>query len=268
MRIVRVPGVFQPPSDAWLLADYLRRERLAAGATVLDLCAGSGILAIAAALGGATRATAIDISRPAAAAIRLNALLNGVKVEALRGDLFGPVEGRRFDLILSNPPYLPGDTAELPRSGLARAWEGGRSGRAFIERIAAGARDHLTPEGVLVLTYSTVCDEPKTLAALRAGGLAPKVVVRCRGPLGTRLSARVDWLRSQGVLLAGDEEEILVVRADATPAGSASRSPGHRRSTSSPAQAPAQSARAREAASLSAAPRSSRADDQAPSLRR
>lgn len=250
MRLLRLPGVFQPPSDAWLLADYLRRERLAAGATVLDLCAGSGMLAIAAALEGAACATAVDISRRAAAAIRLNALLNGVRVEALRGDLFAPVEDRRFDLIVCNPPYLPGDIRELPRRGLARAWEGGRSGRAFIDRIAASARDHLAPGGVLLLTYSTVCDEPQTLEAMRRGGLDPAVVVRQRGPLGPRLSARVDWLREQGLLFEGDEEEILVIRAPAaTPAVSASPSPGRHRSTSSPAPSPDRSARAREAAS-------------------
>lgn len=250
MRLLPLPGVFQPPSDAWMLADYLKRERLARAATVLDVCAGSGMLAIAAALDGAAAATAVDISRRAVLATKLNARLNGVRVEAVRGDLFAPLRGRHFDVIVSNPPYLPGEIAELPGRGLSRAWEGGPSGRAFLDRIAAEARDHLTPEGVLLLTYSTVCDEPKTLEALRAGGLSPTVVMRRRGPLGPRLRSRVDWLRSQGMLLAGDEEEILVVRADAaTPAGSASRSPDHRRSTSSPARSPGRSAPAREATS-------------------
>jgi release factor glutamine methyltransferase len=250
MRLLPLPGVFQPPSDAWMLADYFERERLARGVAVLDVCTGSGVLAIAAALCGASEVTAVDISRRAVVAVKLNAWLNGVRVKPLRGDLFESVQGRRFDLIVSNPPYLPGDIRDLPGRGLARAWEGGRSGRAFIDRIAARASDHLTPGGQLLLTYSTVCDEAKTLEALRAGGLEPEVVVRRRGPLGPRLRARVDWLRDQGLLLDGDEEEILVVRAGApTAAGSASRSRDRRRSTSSPGLSPDPSARAREGVS-------------------
>lgn len=252
MRIVPLPGVFQPPSDAWLLVDYFRRERLARGATVLDLCTGSGVLAIAAALDGASHVTAVDISYRAVAAASLGAFANRVRIDAVRGDLFGPVAGRRFDLILSNPPYLPGDIDQLPRRGLARAWEGGRSGRAFIHRIAASAREHLTPEGVLLLVYSSVCGERETLAALRAGGLDPGVVVRRRGPLGPRLSARAEWLGRQGLLLDGGEEILIVSARAARPtrsAGSASPSPVRRRSTSSPGPSPGPSAPAHEAAS-------------------
>ena len=155
MRLVPLPGVFQPPSDAWMLAGYLEHERPGPRTRVLDLCTGSGMLAIAAALAGASEVTAVDISRRAVAAVRLNALVNGVRVEAIRGDLFAAVAGRCFDLILSNPPYLPGDTDSLPERGLARAWEGGRSGRAFIDRIAVGATDHLAEDGTLLLVCST-----------------------------------------------------------------------------------------------------------------
>jgi release factor glutamine methyltransferase len=225
MRLLPLPGVFQPPSDAWMLSRYFERERLAVGRRVLDVCTGSGVLAIAAALAGASEVTAVDISRRAVAAVRLNAALNRVRVEAVRGDLFAPLEGRRFDLIVSNPPYLPGDIAALPGSGLARAWEGGRSGRIFIDRIAASAAEHLTPNGVLLLVYSTVCDEDRTLAGLRAGGLSPSVVVRERGPLGPRLQARADWLRAQGLLLEDDQEEILVVRAGRAAAPRPSEAP-------------------------------------------
>jgi release factor glutamine methyltransferase len=250
MRLLPLPGVFDPRSDAWLLADYLKQARVARNVRVLDLCTGSGVLAITAALEGASSATAVDISRRAVAAVKLNARINGARVEAVRGDLFAPLEGRRFDLIVSNPPYLPGGIQELPRRGLSRAWEGGRSGRAFLDRIAAQASDHLTPGGVLLLVCSTVCGEQQILAALRSGGLEPAVVVRRRGPLGPRLSARVDLLRERRLLLEGDEEEILVVRASAPrPAESASPSPGRRHNTSSPARSPGLSARAREAAS-------------------
>jgi release factor glutamine methyltransferase len=221
MRLVPLPGVFAPPSDAWMLADHVERERLAGGRRVLDLCTGSGMLAIAAALAGARQVTAVDVSRRAVAAVRLNASVNGVSVEAVRGDLFSAVPGRRFDLILSNPPYLPGDIDSLPGRGLARAWEGGRSGRAFIDRIAAAAPDHLTAGGTLLLVCSTVCGEEETLDLFRARGLLASVVVRNRGPLGPRLAARAGWLRRQGLLLDDDDEEIIVVRAYRSPVAAA-----------------------------------------------
>ena len=104
-----------------MLAERVQEEVIP-GFSVLDLCAGSGAVAVAAALAGAGEVTAVDVSRRSALAVRLNAALNGVRVRALQGDLFEPVAGRRFDLIVSNPPYLPG---ALPERGAARAWEGG-----------------------------------------------------------------------------------------------------------------------------------------------
>ena len=120
MRLVTFPGVLRPPSDAFMLADHLRHERLDERSRVLDLCAGSGILAVVAAQSGAGRVTAVDISRRAVIATRLNSRLNGVRVRTVRGDLFAAVPGERFDVIVSNPPYLVSASDRLPRRG-ARA---------------------------------------------------------------------------------------------------------------------------------------------------
>jgi len=214
MRLLPLPGVFQPPSDSYMLADQLRRERLGPGASVLDLGTGSGHLAVVAALAGAS-AVAVDVSRRALISARLNAALNGVRVTALRGDLFAPVAGRRFNVIVSNPPYLPHPGEALPQRGLARAIDAGPRGRAFLDRICAQAAGHLAPRGVLLLVHSSVNGEHETLQALLSHGLSPEVVFRHRGALGPILQARVDWLRSGGMLLAHDEEEILVIRAQA-----------------------------------------------------
>lgn len=212
MRLLPLPGVFQPPSDSYMLADQLRRERLGPGASVLDLCTGSGHLAVVAALAGA-RAFAVDVSRRAVLSVRLNALVNGVSVTALRGDLFEPVAGRRFDVIVSNPPYLPHPDEVLPQRGLARAIDAGPRGRAFLDRICAQVDRYLTPGGVLLLVHSTVCGERETLDALGSRGLEASVVFRHRGPLGPILASRVDWLRAQGMLLPGDQEDVIIVRA-------------------------------------------------------
>ncbi len=197
-----------------MLAAYLEREPIDNRTAALDLCTGSGVLAVAAALRGASRVTAVDVSRRAVLSARINARLNGVRVRALRGDLFAPVGAQRFDLIVSNPPYLPGTEPQLPRRGLARAWEGGPSGRAFIDRICASAPSHLNAGGVLLLVHSSVCGERETVDGLSERGLDATVVARHRGPLGSRLREREAWLRAQR-LLAGEHEELLIIRAQA-----------------------------------------------------
>ena len=145
MRLVTLPGVFSPISDSRLLAACLRSE-IRPGARVADLCTGSGLLAVVAALHGAA-ATAVDVSRRAVVTARLNARLNGVSVRAVRGDLLAPLEEERFDVIVSNPPYVPAETDATP-SGPARAWVGGRDGRAVLDRICEQAPRHLLPGGV------------------------------------------------------------------------------------------------------------------------
>ncbi len=156
---------------------------------------------------------AVDVARRAVLATRLNARLNGVRVTAVRGNLFEPVGDARFDLIVSNPPYLPTPDDELPHHGRARAWEAGLLGRAYIDRICAEAADHLSPNGALLLVHSSVCGERETLTALSCRGLQPRVVLRRRGPLGPRLQARAAWLRERGLLAADGQEEMLVIRA-------------------------------------------------------
>jgi release factor glutamine methyltransferase len=208
VRLVTPPGVFRPISDTWLLADALDREPLAPGARVLDLCSGSGALAVRAALRGPRDVTAVEVSRRAALTIRLNAALNGVRVRVRRGDLLGAVAGERFDAIVSNPPYVPAATDDLPQRGPARAWDAGRDGRALLDRICAGAPQHLRPGGVVLLVHSSLLGYEPTAEALREGGLEVDVAARERGPLGPLMRAR----RDAGLIAPVDDEDVLVVR--------------------------------------------------------
>ena len=218
MRLVTIPGVFRPISDTWLLADALDREPLAPGARVLDLCSGSGALAIRAALGGPRVVTAVDVSRRAVLTIRANARLNGVRVRALRGDLFAAVAGERFDAIVSNPPYVPSPTDDLPARGRARAWDAGRDGRALLDRICDRARAFLRPGGRLLLVHSSLLGVEPTVETLRARGLAVDVPVREPGPLGPLMNGRRAHLEAAGMLASGQrDEEILVIRARNAP---------------------------------------------------
>jgi release factor glutamine methyltransferase len=217
VRLVTLPGVFRPISDTWLLADALERE-LAPGARVLDLCSGSGALAIRAALAGA-EAVAVDVSRRAVLTIRLNAALNGVRVDARRGDLFDAVAGERFDAIVSNPPYVPAASDELPSRGPARAWDAGRDGRALLDRICAGAARHLNPGGVILLVHSSLLGYEPTAEAL--AGLEVDIAASERGPLGPLMRAR----RADGLIPPVDDEDVLVVRGRNTAATIAAPSP-------------------------------------------
>jgi release factor glutamine methyltransferase len=216
VRILTLPGVFEPHSDSQLLADVLAEQTLPPGSRVLDVCTGSGILALRAAQRG-WRATAVDRSRRAIWTTRMNAALNGVAVRAFHGDLFDPVAGERFDAIVSNPPYVPAATDVLPRSGPQRAWDAGIDGRLVLDRICAQAPLHLRPGGIVLLTHSSVCGEQQTLRALADRGLEAEVVCRRRGPLGPLLTRRVAMLRERGLLTDERrlEEEILVIRGRA-----------------------------------------------------
>jgi release factor glutamine methyltransferase len=211
MRTVVLPGVFRPRSDTWLLADAARREPLPAGASVLELCAGPAIAGVAAARARRGPLTTVDVSLRAVANAVLNARLNGVRIRARRGDLLAPVAAERFDLIVANPPYLPG--AEPPARGAARAWEAGADGRAVLDRICAAAPERLKPGGVLMLVHSELCDPAATLAALSSAGLEADVAVRRRGPLGPLVRARRALLEARAQLRPGQEtEDVLVLR--------------------------------------------------------
>jgi release factor glutamine methyltransferase len=215
VRLVALPGVFRPISDSWMLADALRAE-VRPGSRALDLCTGSGALAVAAAQAGAAEITAIDVSRRSVLTVRLNARLNGVRVRALRGDLAAPVAGERFDVVVANPPYVPAATDRLPSRGLRRAWDAGRDGRALLDRVLAEAPGLLAPGGALLVVHSDLIGAERTLERLCAAGLDADVVARRHGPLGPLMRARAQ----EGVLPPGTrEEEVLVFRGRRLPIG-------------------------------------------------
>jgi release factor glutamine methyltransferase len=220
VRVISVPGVFQPRSDTWMLIDVLRAETLPPGARVLDLCSGSGAIGVAAALAGAT-VTSVDVSRRALLSAWLNARANGVRVRRRRGSLFAAVPGERFDLILTNPPYLPAEDDALPARGPQRAWDAGRNGRALLDPLCDEVPAHLRPGGSVLIIHSSVCDIGATERALAAGGLEVEIVARHRGPLGPLLRARVDHLRAVGGLPPGSLSEDVVVIRGRRPAAAA-----------------------------------------------
>ncbi|WP_308406654.1 HemK2/MTQ2 family protein methyltransferase [Streptomyces sp. AC555_RSS877] len=208
-----LPGVYAPQEDTALLAGALSEEPLPPGAEVLDVGTGSGALALEAARRG-TRVTAVDVSWRAVATARLNAWRAGVPVRIRRGNLFGPVRGQSFDLILTNPPYVPAPMVRLPR-GPARAWDAGRDGRLVLDRICREAPDLLRPGGVVLIVHSALSDPGRTLEHLRTAGLKASVTRRSRIAFGPVLRGREGWLRERGLLPPAEkQEELVVVRAE------------------------------------------------------
>jgi ribosomal protein L3 glutamine methyltransferase len=124
---------------------------------VLDLCTGSGCLAILAAHAfPQAEIDAVDISGDALDVAARNIADYGLedRVSLHRGDLFGPLGGRRYDLIISNPPYVDAEgMAALPRECRAEpnlAFDGGADGIDIVRRILDQAGRHLTPQGGLL----------------------------------------------------------------------------------------------------------------------
>ncbi len=125
--------------------------------SVLDLCTGSGCLAILASRRFPNaRIDAVDISKDAIEVAARNVADYGLgdRVTLHRGDLFKPLGGERYDLILANPPYVDAHgMAELPRECRAEprlAFDGGADGLDIVRRILAEAGRHLTPQGGLL----------------------------------------------------------------------------------------------------------------------
>ena len=143
---------FQP----WLARDQVHRA--------LDLCTGSGCIAIALARAfPRARVDAADLSTEALDVARINVAGHGLEqhVRLVHSDLFTALAGERYDLIVTNPPYVDAiDMAELPqeyRHEPELALASGASGLDAITRILAQAVEHLTPGGVLVAEVGNSC---------------------------------------------------------------------------------------------------------------
>lgn len=131
--------------------------------SVLDLCTGSGCLAILAARVFAhAQVDAVDISAEALEVAARNVSEKGLeeRVALFQGDLFAPLGKRRYDLIISNPPYVSDEEMEaLPEEfraepALALAG-GGEAGLAIVARILEEAGEHLTEDGALICEIGT-----------------------------------------------------------------------------------------------------------------
>jgi release factor glutamine methyltransferase len=152
------PDVLIPRPETETLVEAAL-SRLAPRASCLDLGTGSGAIAVTLACERPdARVTATDLSATALAVARANAAALGARVEFRAGPWYAPVAGERFDLVVSNPPYVAANDAHLGAGDLrfepAQALtDGSVDGLDSIRAIVAGARAHLNPGGRLLLEH-------------------------------------------------------------------------------------------------------------------
>lgn len=165
--------VYKPAEDSFLMLDVILSLGSLRGLSCLDLGTGSGILALALArLGCVTVAS--DVSLEAVNLAKRNFSLNGLSGEVVQADLTGAFRDRSFDLLVSNPPYLPVDEAGEP----AKAWSGGEKGRAVIDRLLSDLRRVLKPGGKAMILHADFNEPSLSVELGRRNGFEVRVAGR------------------------------------------------------------------------------------------
>lgn len=178
-----IPGVLIPRHDTETLVDEAVK-RCPGGATILDIGVGSGCIAVALAKSRPdAQIYGVDLSPKALELAQRNADRHGVTVTLSQGSLFEPFAGRKFELIVSNPPYIP--TAEIaglqpevrdyePREAL----DGGADGLDYYRRIIPAAIDFLVQDGWLLLEIG-LGEAPDVLNLFSTTGMFHELFSAC-----------------------------------------------------------------------------------------
>ena len=151
---------------------------------VLDLCCGSGAVGISLAkICSNVKVTATDISAEAVETAEANAEDLRVKVRFLTGDMFEPVKGRKFDMIVSNPPYIRTNMISILQEEVKdheplNALDGGRDGLDFYRTIVERAADFLKPEGFLLMEIGHDQGEDLRKMLKDSGKYSPAAVIQ------------------------------------------------------------------------------------------
>jgi release factor glutamine methyltransferase len=141
--------VYNPSDDSYLL---LKVVEVSPEERFLEMGPGTGLLSIHAAKLGAI-VTAADVNPHAVECTKRNAAKNSVRIDTVKSDLFEKVRGN-YDVIVFNPPYLPG--AATSTSWIERAWSGGDEGSETAVQFLNDAWRHLSPGGRIFMILSSV----------------------------------------------------------------------------------------------------------------
>ncbi|MDO5809466.1 MAG: class I SAM-dependent methyltransferase [Methanobrevibacter sp.] len=165
-------NVYNPAEDSYLLADNLEIQE---GQSVLEIGTGSGIVAMYASR-LTDRITVTDINFDACELARRNFEDNGIEgIEILFGNLFEPVENRKFDVILFNTPYLPTEDDDVIDDTINYAFDGGVNGRKVIDLFLNEVGNHLNDGGIVQLIQSSLSGNQETLSMLDELGFIAEI---------------------------------------------------------------------------------------------
>jgi release factor glutamine methyltransferase len=201
--LFRVPDRVQPPKAGSLF--FCRHLVVSPGERVLEIGAGLGLAAVLAARAGA-HVVATDVVPEAVGAIRANAALNRVAVDARLGDAYAPVVGERFDLVCANLPQMPTPPGRARTDAQAAADNGGLDGWEILDRVIEGAGAHLRPGGRLVFSLFAFLGRKTAFAKLERQGFLPSVVAGETQPFPRLGYERLEHIRSldtEGTLPSG-----------------------------------------------------------------
>lgn len=185
------PGALIPrPETELVVEEAIKRAFPKTDAiSILDLCTGSGAIAIALSLNlPGAQVTGTDISEKALFWAGRNMAANfddaaPHKIRFLKGDLFGPVEGAKFNIITANPPYIKEDMIETLQPEICR-WEprmalsGGAEGLDVVKRIISGSPEHLIQGGSLIMEIAGGTDIAALDKMAAGAGLQPEKVIK------------------------------------------------------------------------------------------
>ena len=187
IKLIKDRKIYMPSAATRLIAENLHEID---GLRVLDLGTGSGVLAILASKLGARNVVATDVSDRAIKIAKRNAEINGVEIDFRVGDLFDPVRGELFDLIICNPPMTPSPIQ------LRRFTWGGVDGRLILDRIIDEAPSYLRRNGRLILPVISLVGIGRTYQALLGRGFILKLLDYRVHPFGKTLHRLLNHLKS------------------------------------------------------------------------
>lgn len=164
--------VYVPAEDSFLLAENLAVKP---GDSVLEIGTGTGIVAMYASK-ITDNITVTDINFDAVELAEHNFKKNGIEnIEILFGNLFEPLENRKFDVILFNTPYLPTENGDVIDDNLNYAFDGGLNGRRVIDKFLNEVKNHLNDKGIVQIIQSSLSNNEETLKKLDELGFISEI---------------------------------------------------------------------------------------------
>lgn len=189
-------NVYHPEKYSIFFEEHIN---ITGGDSVLDLCTGSGFLAIMVS-DKVKKVTAIDINPFSVDCAILNVKLNELtNVEVRLGDLFEAVDqSEKFDLIISWPPIFPTPVEKRRKDWVGIATEGGEDGRSVIDKIILNASKFLNKNGRLQILHAWYANIEKSMEMLKNNGFNVSVTAECYFPLGQISYERAEHLTTLG----------------------------------------------------------------------